>query len=511
MSKETFGSLLKKHAASAVGFETAVEYHDDKLSWKELDARSTRCAHVLRAKGVQPNDLVVIALQNGVLHHVWSFATWKLGATPCIVPSKLPGQELAQIIEMARPRVVVRQSSDSLAGIVQIDPASDGAPIPGEAALPDIAPNNWKAIASGGSTGRPKLIIDRAEGSYNASISSLIDLVRLPRQGVILNAGPLYHNAAFLFTSLALFARTKVVGLARFDAEECLRLIEAHEAEWVCLVPTMMHRIWSLPQQIRERYDLSSLRVVWHMAAPCPMWLKRAWIDWLGADRIFELYAGTEGAATVISGEEWLRKPGSVGRIQPDTLSIRRESGELCKAGEVGEIFFPAEAKTKFEYLGGTLKCDQQGRFSLGDLGSQDEDNYLFLADRRTDLILRGGANIYPAEVEGALDEHPTVANAVVIGLPCDEYGQRVHAILEPVPGAECNIEEINSFVRTRLSSYKCPETYEIVRGPLRDDAGKVRRSALKEERASKMQSAANGRTFIGQATSPAYSPEPES
>jgi bile acid-coenzyme A ligase len=269
----------------------------------------------------------------------------------------------------------------------------------------------------------------------------------------------------------------------RFDAEECLRLIEAHQASWICLVPTMMHRIWNLPTATREKYDLSSLKCVWHMAAPCPVWLKTAWIEWLGADRIFEAYAGTEGAGVFITGEEWLRKPGSVGRVAPGTLSVLNSNGESCPAGEIGEIFYPASANKKFHYLGQPLRCDPSGRFSLGDLGHLDEDGYLFLADRRTDLILRGGANVYPAEVESALDAHPAVASSVVLGLASDDLGQRVHAIVQVSPESELGVEELDLFVRSRLSGYKCPETYEFVHLPLRDDAGKVRRSALKAER----------------------------
>lgn len=244
-----------------------------------------------------------------------------------------------------------------------------------------------------------------------------------------------------------------------------------------------MHRIWSLPGEVKARYDLSSLRQVVHMAAACPPWLKRAWIDWLGPDRILEVYAGTEGAAILITGEEWLRKPGSVGKAMPDTLSVRDDRGDVCASGVVGETFFAADAATRFHYIGAEPGLDAEGRLSLGDLGYLDEDGYLFLADRRTDLIIRGGANIYPAEVEAVLDEHPAIVSSVVIGLPDGEYGQRVHAIVEIALAGTATAADLDTFTRERLASYKRPESYEFVNYRLRDDAGKVRRSQLRAER----------------------------
>ncbi|MGN6692235.1 MAG: AMP-binding enzyme, partial [Sphingopyxis sp.] len=194
-----------------------------------------------------------------------------------------------------------------------------------------------------------------------------------------------------------------------------------------------------------------------------------------------EIYAGTEGPSTMITGEEWLRKPGSVGRVSRDAVTILGEAGRLCAPGEVGEIFFAPDAVERFHYIGADRRTDESGRMSLGDLGYLDEEDYLFLSDRRTDLVLRGGANIYPAEVEAALIEHPSVIDAVVIGLPCDELGARVHAIVRLADGV--STEALDSFVRGRIAGYKCPASYEVTDTDLRDDAGKVRRSALRDER----------------------------
>lgn len=480
MTDESFGAVLKRHAA-ATPDAAAVGYDEDSLTWRELDARSDARAAQLLEAGVVRDDKVAIALANGTAHHEWTFGAWKAGATPCILPYRLPAHELGEIVALAAPRVFVAAPGLPRTDAKMIAPDS---PLPHEYASILRAPaSSWKAVASGGSTGRPKLIVDHGPPGLTPSIEQLIDFVGMPRGGTILNPGPLYHNAPFLFCSLALVAGSRVVGMARFDPEQWLQLVEREQVEWCFLVPTMMHRIWSLAPEIREAYDLSSLKRVVHMAAACPIWLKQAWIGWLGPDRILEGYAGTETPGTMITGAEWLRKPGSVGRVAPDTITVRNSDGETCAPGEVGEIFFPAASAERFHYVGAAPRLDDSGRMSLGDMGYVDVDGYLFLADRRTDMIIRGGANIYPAEVEAALDEHPAVADAVVIGLPCEEFGHRVHAILEVRPGAALDIADVSAFVAERLAPHKRPESYELVDTPLRDDAGKVRRAALRDER----------------------------
>lgn len=483
MTDPSFDQIMAAHGSGPGANETAITYPGERLSWADLDARSAARGRKLAALRVEPDDLVAIALPNGIEHHVSSFAAWRAGATPCILPTKLPGHELAQVIELAAPRVLIGVG-DAPDGVTHLVPGDDSG---AEADLPSgLAAAHWKAVTSGGSTGRPKLIVDHAPARFGERLNGLIDLVRMPRGGVILNPGPLYHNAPFLFTGLALLAGSRVIGMHRFDAEEALRLIEAERIQWVCMVPTMMQRIWNLPEEVRGRYDLSSLQCVCHMAAACPPWLKQAWIDWLGPQRIFEVYAGTEGAALFITGEEWLAKPGSVGKAPPELVTILDEDGTPCPPGVIGEIFFGGDAGTRFHYIGADAKLDGAGRLSLGDLGYIDEDGYLFLSDRRSDMIIRGGANIYAAEVEAALSEHPDVADAVVIGLPCDDLGQRVHAIIQTA--GELPIDDVDAFVQTRLAKYKCPESYEIVTGALRSDAGKVRRTALRDERLAWLQ-----------------------
>jgi bile acid-coenzyme A ligase len=277
-----------------------------------------------------------------------------------------------------------------------------------------------------------------------------------------------------------------MVLMPRFDPEATLAAIARHRASWVYLVPTMMNRIWHLPDEVRGKYDLSSLKTLWHLAAPCPPWLKEAFIHWLGGETIMELYAGTEAqAVTTITGTEWLTHRGSVGRVTLGEMCAFDEAGNPLPAGEVGEIYMrrPEGAPPSYKYIGAEAKVLAGGWESLGDIGSFDAEGYLYLADRRTDMILVGGSNVYPAEIEAALEEHPSVQSCAVIGFPDDDLGNRIHAIVQ-VKG-EADEASIRAHLKDRLVTYKQPRTFEFVDEPLRDDAGKVRRSALREARLS--------------------------
>jgi len=250
---------------------------------------------------------------------------------------------------------------------------------------------------------------------------------------------------------------------------------------------------------VRNRYDVSSLRIVFHMAAPMPPWLKEKWIEWLGPERIYELYGGTERQGrTVISGVEWLTHRGSVGKIDPScALRIIGADGNDVAPGESGEIYFlPADgAGSTYHYLGAEPKRRADGWESLGDIGRLDADGYLYLGDRLADMILRGGANIYPAEVEAAVSAHPKVRSCVVVGLPDPELGERIHAILELDDSAdgEAVAADMGHFLADRLSRTKHPESFEIVSVGLRDDSGKVRRTLIRDERAAWLK---EGRSF---------------
>jgi bile acid-coenzyme A ligase len=233
--------------------------------------------------------------------------------------------------------------------------------------------------------------------------------------------------------------------------------------------------------------DVSSLEVAFHLAAPCPAWLKQAWIEWLGPEKVVELYGGTElQAVTVISGTEWLAHAGSVGRAVLGEIEIRDPEGHPVPVGREGEIWMRRgpDAASPYRYIGATARSAADGWESLGDIGKVDADGYVYITDRLADMILVGGANVYPAEIEAALDEHPAVQSCCVIGLPDEDLGNIPYAIVEL--SGPASDEDLTAHLRRRLAPYKLPRVIERATTPLRDDAGKVRRSALRAERSAR-------------------------
>jgi bile acid-coenzyme A ligase len=340
-------------------------------------------------------------------------------------------------------------------------------------------------MSSGGSTGRPKIIVEKSPARCDPQIAPGL----VGRGSRVLAPGPLYHAGPFICCWQALLAGGTAITMTRFDPEESLALIERHRVDYALFVPTMMQRIWRLPEETRARYDLSSLRSVMASGAPSPAWLKRAWIGWLGPERIFEAYGGSERiGGTQITGSEWLEHPGSVGRPTGGRkLEILDSEGCALPPGEIGEVFMmpPGGQGSTYRYIGAEARASAGGWETLGDMGYLDEEGYLYLVDRKTDMIVSGGANVYPAEVEAAIDSHPAVRSSAVIGLPDDDLGQRVHALVDAPGGA--NEGALREHLREHLVRYKIPRSFEFVGELLRDDAGKVRRSALRETRTRKL------------------------
>ena len=463
----------------------ALVHEDEQLDWKTLEKTTNQLARAYQALGVKQNDFVTIALPNGIEFFQASLAAWKLGATPQPVSAKLPKFELDQLIELAAPGLVVGIADGEYADVTSVaigytKTVTKDSTVSTDQ-LPEATADSLKAMTSGGSTGRPKLIV--------SSIPAVWDLdgtmLEIHQQGGMLIPGPMYHNGPFMWGMSALFKGNTVVVTTRFDAEQTLSIIEQYRIDVVYMVPTMMQRIWKLPEDIRTKYDMSSLRALWHLASPCPEWLKDRFIEWLGAGVIWELYGGTEGiGSTIINGTEWLAHRGSVGK--PDEsceMKIVGENGETLAPNEIGELYMrPASGPgSTYRYVGADAKILGDGWESLGDLGRIDEDGYLYLADRNTDMILSGGANIYPAEVEAAIDGYGPVRSSAVIGLPDEEMGNTVHAIVD-APGG-ISEQELLDYLSDRLVRYKIPRTIEFVSEPLRDDAGKSRRKQLRADR----------------------------
>jgi bile acid-coenzyme A ligase len=459
---------------------TAVVCDDDALTRGQLDARSNQVARALASRGVTAGRLVALVLPNSVDLVAAVVACWKLGAVPLPLSARLPVAELDAVLAVAEPATVVHEP---------IDPAPFAA-----GAVPVVPLAHWKAMATGGSTGTPKVVLDRS-----AAVADPLGPQNFMRvDGAMLVAGPLYHSGPFINTVRGLLAGNTIVLLPRFDAEHALALIERHRVDWTFLVPTMQHRIWRLGAEVRDRYDVSSLRAVVSSGGPYPAWLKAEMIGWLGPETIQEAYGGTEQiGGCAISGTEALRKPGSVGRVRAGfELRIRDETGGDLPPHEVGQVWFRAlDGVPRYEYLGASGATGDAGApaawGTFGDLGWVDDDGYLFLADRRTDLIVTGGANVYPAEVEAAIESFPAVRSSAVIGLPDDDLGRRVHAIVDVGDtrrdandaASPFDVDALRAHVAARVAPYKVPRSFEVVHEALRDESGKVRRFALRAAR----------------------------
>jgi bile acid-coenzyme A ligase len=458
----------------------AITCGERSLRRSELESSANRLARDIAGGGTTEGDMVTIALANSIEWFVAFGACWKIGAIPQPVSARLPERELLAILDLAQPSLVIGVSPELAGGRRALPVGYQPDPSLADDPLPDVASPAWKAPTSGGSTGRPKLIVSGDPALYDEEAPPLFGQT----DGCMVIPAPLYHNGPIVWSCSAWLAGSHVVVLPRFDAEATLAAIDRFRADTVYLVPTMMKRIWRLPEEVRDAYDLSSLQSVWHLAEPCPPWLKQVWIDWLGPERIFELYAGTEAqAATVITGTEWLAHRGSVGRPAAGTVMICDADGSEVPAGQEGEVWLrTARDRPTYRYIGASARTRAGGWESLGDMGWLDEDNYLYLGDRLEDMILTGGANVYPAEVEAAIQEHPDVRSAVVIGLPDDDLGNVVHAVVEADPQTVSR-EDLLAFVAERVARYKVPRSMEYTDQPLRNEAGKVRRSALRAER----------------------------
>jgi len=441
----------------------------------ELDRAANRLARSLAQSGIGRDDRVAVILPTGPRHQITCFALWKLGALVIPLPARTTDAELRHLADQAQPRLIIGVDSGRLVDYESLPPDFTADPGLSDEPLPDVVATRWKASTSGGSTGLPKLIWENRTSEIDPS--EPFPLLRIKADDTILHPAAPHHNASFSQTNWSLCWGAHVLLMERFDAETWLSLIEEHRVRWAYLVPTMMSRILALPEAVRQKSDLTSLEVVMHMAAPCPPWVKQAWIEWLGPDKIWEIYGGTEGyGATMINGVEWLEHRGSVGKVQAGT-EIRDDDGNALPPGEIGTVWF-------YPPVGNPMGHSPDVAQTYGDMGRLDEGGYLYLADRRTDMILTGGVNIYPAEIEGVCEQIPGVVSAAVIGLPDSDLGQRTHALIEIAPGERRpEPNDIADFLKARLSHHKVPYTCEFVAEPLRDESGKLRRKQLRDQR----------------------------
>jgi long-chain acyl-CoA synthetase len=481
----------------------------ETIAYAELNERANRLARALRHRGLERGDSVALLCSNRVEFVEVLLATQRTGLRLTTVNWHLTADEAGYIVDdcearafvaearfaavargaaEAAPRAAVRLAvGGSIDGFEDFDAAVSAEP--GED-LPDPVLGSQMLYTSG-TTGRPKGVF-RDE----ASLATAVTLARAAyRDGnVHLLTGPLYHAAPLLFSLNApLIAGVTVVVMPAWEPEEALRLIDRHGITHTHMVPTMFHQLLALPDDVRGRYDVSSLHNVLHGAAPCPVAVKQRLIEWWGPV-VNEYYAATEGLGTWVDSRTWLQKPGTVGKPVPDDqVVVGDEEGNRMRPGEVGLVWFKA-SEVPFEYFKDRAKTEssyRESHFTLGDMGYVDEDGFLFLTDRSANLIISGGVNIYPAEIDAVLLEHPAVGDAAVIGVPSPEWGEEVLAVIEPRAGTAPTDDlagELITFCRERLAHYKCPRRVEFVDQLPRQDNGKIYKRLLRDryrERAS--------------------------
>ena len=477
--------LAQKHPEQTALIFAPRQGDETEMTWRTLEDVTNRVARHFAQLGVNASSTIVVAIWNSPEHVIATIAAWKLGALVLPLRAALPARERDSLLELAAPALVIAdwesiQYPAIHPGLLLTSAApQSNAPLP-----PQRHPG--KAIGSGGSTGRSKMIVDRTWNPVSERRSAGVLGVRDGQTQLV--AAPLYHNSPFLLAYDGLARDHTLVIMERFDAAQAVELITRRQVTYAYFPPIIMRRIALLPGL--EAQQLASFEAMHSSAAPCPEWLKRRWIELLGAEKVHEVYGSAEGiGATVIRGDEWLEHPGSVGRPLGCALRVQSEDGAELPAGEVGELFMqPANgAAPTFEYVGGApLKRTPDGYYSIGDLGWVDRDGYLYIADRRVDMIVSGGANVYPAEVEAALSEHPDLADVAVVGVPDEEWGRRVHAIVQPRDAsAPPSPAQLDAHCRERIASWKVPKTYEYLAELPRNEAGKIRRSALATERES--------------------------
>jgi long-chain acyl-CoA synthetase len=347
-------------------------------------------------------------------------------------------------------------------------------------------------LYTSGTTGRPKGVrrpladVDPDTAAALASmLSGLFEIA--PGDGVHLAAGPLYHAAPLAFGTGALHLGQTVALMDKWTPERTLQLIDRRRVTTTHMVPTMFHRLLALPDEVKARYDTSSLRNVIHAAAPCPVDVKRRMIEWWGPV-IYEYYAATEGGGTYVNSQEWLEKPGTVGRPFPGaTIKIFDDEGNELPPNEPGTVYMGSPLG-QFEYHGDpekTRASRRDGMFTVGDIGYLDDDGWLFLCDRKADMIISGGVNIYPAEVEAVLLSHPDVGDAAVLGVPDEDWGEAVKAVVQPAEGAAVGPQleqDLLTYCRSKLAAYKCPRSVDFRSELPRYPTGKLYKRLLRDE-----------------------------
>ena len=498
---------------------------DETLTIAAFDARARAAAGVIAGFGLVAGDGVAIYLRNEIAAFEASFGAGMLGIYPVPVNWHYTPDEAGYLLRDSGVKLLLIHADlyPAIAGVIppglpvvivrtppQIAQAYGLGAVPVPAGLPTwdallaaAAPFAGQAaeapssvIYTSGTTGRPKGVIrptatpEQAEAvafmlGHSFGYSEVLAGARDPATITTAVIGPIYHSAPNAHSAFSLRLGVNLVIEPRFDAQDLLALIERERITHLNMVPIMFNRLLRLPEAVRSRYDLSSLEFVTHAAAPCPPPVKRAMIEWWGAV-INEYYGSTEmGNVTSLTSSEWLAHPGSVGRVIPGvSLRVIDAQGNDCAPGEVGEVIGRGRHGTDFTYRNAPEKraaMEREGHVTPGDIGYLDADGFLYLCDRKNDMIISGGANIYPAEIEAELHKLPGVADCAVFGIPDEEFGESVMAVVQPMPGVTLEPEGLRGELRRVLTGYKVPRRIDCAETLPREDSGKIFKRKLRE------------------------------
>ncbi len=477
----------------------------------ELLAECDKLVHGLRALGLKPGDTVATVLPNSAAMIEVYLAVMQAGWYLVPINYHLTAPEIAYILQDSEAKAFVCHARCGEAGAGAAEDASFpadgrfavGGDIRGFRAYADAKAGQKDSLpeerATGdimnytaGTTGRPKGVRRppvQVDPDTNAELNGLFLMLFgiMPKDdNVHLVVSPLYHTAVLRFASSSLHMGHAIVLMDKWTPEETLRLIERYKVSTSHMVPTQFHRLLALPESERNKRKLDSLRCMIHSAAPCPIEIKRRMLDWWGPV-IFEYYAATEGGGTLVTPEEWLKKPGTVGKPWPiSQIRILDDDKNEVPTGTPGTVWIKM-GDFSFEYHKDkekTAKSRHEGFFTVGDIGYLDEDGYLFLMDRKIDMIISGGVNIYPAEIEGALLSHPKVGDAAVFGIPHEDWGEEVKAVVQPAEGVAGDgalAQELTAFCAERLAKYKIPRSFDFIDEMPRDPNGKLYKRKLRD------------------------------
>jgi bile acid-coenzyme A ligase len=477
-----FGVQLQRRACAdpdGIGLVTvAPDGSESSLTWHQLDRRANQRGRVMADAGVRVGALVALALPNSEDLVLSILGCWKIGAVPIPIRWDIPDWERSRLLDVIDAALVVDEYNRAALATAAVRSSDE--------ALPETVSPNTYGICSSGSTGLPKVILCMAPGVWTPTHSQpfMTHWVKVPQPQIILVPGPMYHTNGFVPLNF-LLGGDRLVVLEKFSAATVLDVIERHRVTNFTATPTMLKRIAAIAG-VAQR-DLSSVEWILQGAAAMPPALLHTWFELLGPERIVMAYGMSEGLGlTALRGDEWLRHPGSVGRGFRETeIRIFDDNGETVPTGELGEIYLRSPMIAAYRYVGGAPQppATEDGFHTAGDIGHLDADGYLYVADRRTDMIITGGANVFPAEVESALSGHPEIADVVVLGLTDPEWGRRVHAVIQPADPSGLSEQQVIRYAKDRLAPYKVPKTVEFVDEIPRTAATKVNRAVMIQAR----------------------------